>query len=554
MSAAVATESTAATLSPIPGSAVGRWVVLAASGRRAAESFAHEQGISPAWILTKHEIFADPRELRQRITTAGIDGALVHSVDWQRQQNPQLYEFALAAMPVKERLIADDAQRSIHRLTPARSALRAARLPADLARAGVGISAEALRATWNRKTNTKGRVRVRSDGGTILAIWPSPGGDFGGSITHITGILNGFRRQGFQIGLLTSSPPPGPVRAVIDDLDVIDAPTAAMRLTGDTVMIDANRRLTQAGISFAQTLAPSFIYQRHSPFMLAGAELSRACGIPLVLEWNGLEVWVRNNWQVNLPVERVFDPLVIAAERAVLADAHVVAAVSTEAADMALNAGASHERTIVLPNAVDIEYVDASLSGGQLMNGQVGPLLGWAGSFGPWHGAEMAVRALALLPADVQLVMVGDGDERGACENLADGLGVSDRIEFTGAISRPETLRRLAGCDLLLSPHVPLPDTPFFGSPTKLFEYMALDRPIVASRLAQIGEVLQDGVTARLVTPGVLEELVDAIREVLDSEDQGRALGHAARRDAESNHTWEDRARSVLEHLDRVQS
>jgi glycosyltransferase involved in cell wall biosynthesis len=288
--------------------------------------------------------------------------------------------------------------------------------------------------------------------------------------------------------------------------------------------------------------------------MLAGAELSRACGIPLVLEWNGSEVWVRNNWQVNLPVERVFDPLVIAAERAVLADAHVVAAVSTEAADMALNAGASHERTIVLPNAVDIEYVDASLSGGQLMNGHVGPLLGWAGSFGPWHGAEMAVRALALLPADIQLVMVGDGDERGACEKLADGLGVSDRIEFTGAISRPETIRRLAGCDLLLSPHVPLPDTPFFGSPTKLFEYMALDRPIVASRLAQIGEILQDGVTARLVTPGVLEELVDAIREVLDSEDQGRALGHAARRDAESNHTWEDRARSVLEHLDRVQS
>jgi glycosyltransferase involved in cell wall biosynthesis len=539
--------------SPAPWSTGDRWLVIAATGTSAAESFARAQGISPVSILTKDDIFVMPHELRRRISAARIDGAVVHSADWRRQQNPQLYELALAAMPVRRRLIADEARAAIYGLSPARSAVRAARLPADLLRAGMQIGPEAVRMTRRHSTRSNGGAEGL-ERRTILVIWPGSGQNFGGSITHITGILNGFRNQGFQIGLLTSAPPPDAVLAVIDDLEVMHALPAAMRLTGDTSQIAANRPLTEAGMRLARRLAPSFIYQRHSAFNVAGADLSHRLGIPLVLEWNGSEVWVRDNWETSLPAERIFHPLLVAAERVVAADADVVAAVSEEAANMALRAGASPARMLVLPNAVDIEYVDASLRAEPHTNGHVGPLLGWAGSFGPWHGAEMAVRALALLPTATRLVMVGEGDERGACESLADSLGVAERIEWTGAITRPAALRRLAACDLLVSPHVPLPDQPFFGSPTKIFEYMALGRPIVASRLAQIGDVLEDGVTARLVTPGELDELSAAILEVLDSEDQGLALGRAARLEAESSHTWDDRARSVLERLERVSS
>ena len=63
---------------------------------------------------------------------------------------------------------------------------------------------------------------------------------------------------------------------------------------------------------------------------------------------------------------------------------------------------------------------------------------------------------------------------------------------------------------------------------TKL-EYMALGKPIVASRLAQIGEILADGVTARLVTPGDVADLANGIVDVLNSPDRGSGLGRAAR-------------------------
>jgi glycosyltransferase involved in cell wall biosynthesis len=159
------------------------------------------------------------------------------------------------------------------------------------------------------------------------------------------------------------------------------------------------------------------------------------------------------------------------------------------------------------------------------------------------------VKALARLPRDVTLVMVGDGDERAACQALSRELGIDDRIEWTGALVHDRALRTLAACDVLVSPHTPLNGRPFFGSPTKLFEYMALSRPIVASDLEQIGEVLEDGVTARLVTPGDVDELAHAILEVLASRDRGRSLAEAARHEVETRHTWDDRARAIVARL-----
>jgi glycosyltransferase involved in cell wall biosynthesis len=269
--------------------------------------------------------------------------------------------------------------------------------------------------------------------------------------------------------------------------------------------------------------------------------------VPLVLEWNGSEAWIRDNWETSFAPERVLAPLLVAMERDVLRRAVAISAVSGEAARMAIEAGAAAGRVLVLPNAVDVRHLDAAVDGvRQNGNGAGAARLGWAGSFGPWHGSEMAVRALAQLPPDVELVMVGDGDERAACESLSRRLGVADRIEWTGALPHDAALRTLAQCDVLVSPHTPLRDRPFFGSPTKIFEYMALGRPIVASDLGQIGEILRDGVTARLVEPADVDDLVKAIVEVLRSPDRGRSLAESARRDAAANHTWDERARELV--------
>jgi glycosyltransferase involved in cell wall biosynthesis len=104
--------------------------------------------------------------------------------------------------------------------------------------------------------------------------------------------------------------------------------------------------------------------------------------------------------------------------------------------------------------------------------------------------------------------------------------------------------------DILAAPHVPNADgTRFFGSPTKLFEYMAMGRAIVASRLEQIGEVLEDGRTAVLVPPADEAALARAIVELAGDPGRRAGLGAAARRRALEKHTWQAHVGGILDAL-----
>ena len=124
---------------------------------------------------------------------------------------------------------------------------------------------------------------------------------------------------------------------------------------------------------------------------------------------------------------------------------------------------------------------------------------------------------------------------------------------FTGAVAHDRVPALLDACDILVSPHIPLADgSDFFGSPTKVFEYMAMGKGIVASRLGQIGEVLADNETALLVEPGNVPELARAMVTLVDSRDSRERLGGRAREVAVQNHTWTRNAQRVLQAFDEL--
>jgi glycosyltransferase involved in cell wall biosynthesis len=86
----------------------------------------------------------------------------------------------------------------------------------------------------------------------------------------------------------------------------------------------------------------------------------------------------------------------------------------------------------------------------------------------------------------------------------------------------------------------------FFGSPTKLFEYMAMAKAIVASELGQIGDVITHRKNGYLVEPGNIEMLVAALIEIADQPALRQQLGEQARLTAEKNYTWQQNANRVL--------
>jgi glycosyltransferase involved in cell wall biosynthesis len=102
---------------------------------------------------------------------------------------------------------------------------------------------------------------------------------------------------------------------------------------------------------------------------------------------------------------------------------------------------------------------------------------------------------------------------------------------------------------------VPNPDgTRFFGSPTKLFEYLAMGRPIVASDLDQVGEILEHGWAAQMTEPGSVPSLTAGLAALIDDPDRRALLASRARQLAVERHTWRVHVSRIIEALTRRSS
>jgi glycosyltransferase involved in cell wall biosynthesis len=527
--------------------------VLATGSPERARDAARAAGLEPVLTLTKADEATRIAAARRRARERGVRLLAIHSDDWERERQPQSFELLAARLGLPEcGIIAGDGTLTA-RLGRARLAARLAALPLELGAglAGTGGEAARLGRLTSRPAPPRRRAARSPPADTVLAVWlgSHPTTHVGGAVTHVSGILSGFRSAGLRVVLVTMDEPPPQVADAIDDLLRLRALPRHARVTEDIGTVMANREARRAVQRAAVALRPAFIYQRNDPAVTAGVEAGHALGVPVALEFNSSVRWTRANWYETRLLGRALLPHIVGAERFAVTRADLVAAVSTPAAGIAVEIGAAAERVVVVPNAVDIGRVDAARRYTLRVGGRHATTVGWVGSFGIWHGASVLVKAIAQLGDDVGALMVGDGKERAQCQELARRLGVADRIEWTGALTHAEAMARLSECDILASPHVPLDGQPFFGSPTKLFEYMAIGRPIVASALDQIAEVLEDGHTAVLVPPGDPAALAAGITTVLREPDQGRRLGAAARLEAEHAHRWDNRARCILKRL-----
>ena len=528
-----------------------RWLILAATSRGAAERFAERRGLEGVHVVDRHDIAATRGRLRRFIQSSGIDHICLHTHDWQRQSMPQFYLTALALTGARAVAVVDE---SAGIAVWSQRAIRAAalRIPFELAQGLASIGLESARLGFSMRGNRKPNASLDANPKAVLAVWlGSPGSPVGGSVTHISGVLGGFRDAGLEVGLVSAIKPPPQLEAVVDEVELLEPLTAGQRMLRQTESVCRNPPVRKAISRLAARLGPSFIYQRHEPFLAAGLDAAVDLDLPFVLEWNYSEIWVLENWsRWPVALQKASTRLLAAVERHVATTASMVTPVSDAAGQAAVELGVDPSVLRIVPNAVEIEEVDRAVASQPSDTEVHSPTVGWIGSFGEWHGAEILIRALPKMDSSVQAVMIGEGPERLQCQRLASDLRVGERVTWKGQVPHNKALALLSRCDVLASPHLPLPgDTPFFGSPTKIFEYMALGRPIVASRLGQIGKVLEDGRTALLVSPGNPDELAERISQLLGAPDRAEALGTAARAEAASQHTWRSRVATILQGL-----
>jgi glycosyltransferase involved in cell wall biosynthesis len=376
----------------------------------------------------------------------------------------------------------------------------------------------------------------------------------GGSVGHIAGVLNELARRVGPPVLLTTAAVP--TVGSETEVHVVGVPEAFwnFRELPSLALNDVCHREAMRVIGGRPV---SLVYQRYSLNNYAGLRLARQLGVPLVIEYNGSEIWMSRHWGHPLKYEGLSSKI----ELLDMNGADLVVVVSRPMRDELVERGVSADRILVNPNGVDPDRYSPAIDGSAVRarHGFEGKIvIGFISTFQPWHGAEVLARAFvnlmrghAALRDSLRLMMIGTGAGMAAVRQIITSAGLEAETCFTGLVPQEEGPQFLAAADILASPHVPNPDgTPFFGSPTKLFEYMAMGKPIVASNLDQIGEVLRHGETAWMVTPGDAEALADGLARLVSDQALRSALGEAARREAVARHTWRAHVGRILEALE----
>ncbi|UJS18866.1 MAG: glycosyltransferase [Candidatus Jettenia sp.] len=376
----------------------------------------------------------------------------------------------------------------------------------------------------------------------------------GGSVGHIAGVLNNLGEFADKPVFLTTDTIPT-VRTGIETHVIL--PDNSYWNFKELPSFQFNEVFGQNARKLLNNKKLSFIYQRYSINNYSGVKLSTYYRVPFVLEYNGSEIWINRNWGKPLKYEFLSERI----ELLNLKAADVVVVVSQPMKDELVARGIGVDKILVNPNGVDPNKYFPNVDGSKILkqyNLNRKTTVGFIGTFGRWHGAEVLAEAFGRLLHEfpeytdqVQLFMIGDGETMPQVKKNLQKYNITDACVFTGLVPQEEGPGYLAVCDILVSPHVPNPDgTPFFGSPTKLFEYMAMGKGIVASDLDQIGEVLKHGQTAWMVKPGDPESLMYGLKSMVDDNELRQRLGNAARQEVIEKYTWKEHTRKIIEKLE----
>jgi glycosyltransferase involved in cell wall biosynthesis len=231
-------------------------------------------------------------------------------------------------------------------------------------------------------------------------------------------------------------------------------------------------------------------------------------------------------------------------ERTVWRGADVVLAVSDVLGQHIQEVCGSDVKIHIVPNGVDLDRFTtaaASTAIKKRLGLERAIVLGFSGFARSWHGLEWAVDALTELPSNVRLVIVGDGPAMPALLDQARACGVEARVHALGQIRHEDIAAYMGTFDIALQPRAVA-----YASPLKLFEYMALGRPIVAPDQPNVREILTHEESALLFAPDDKRSFVEALKRLCQDATLRSRLGRAARETVEERqYSWANNAARV---------
>lgn len=366
-------------------------------------------------------------------------------------------------------------------------------------------------------------------------------GEKGASI-HIQEMMRAFAKQGHDVRAVAAK------RGETSDA-ILNVEEVRTTVAGNTRAEKEQAAIAQADAIEARLVALyqdwpfNLIYERYSLWSAAGCRSGRRLGVPVVTE-------------VNAPLvveQAAFRSLVCkdeaqAIEAEVLAGSTALAAVSRQMAAYLTDAGADPHRVHVIGNAVDTTHFCAEARAAEVAAIPSDAfVVGFTGSLKIWHGVDTLMAAFRAFQANeprAHLLICGDGPKRGWIEGFVSGAGLENAVTMAGWVDHAALPGLIAQMDVATAPY-PASENHYF-SPLKLYEYLAMGRPVLASDIGQTAELLKGSEAALLLPPGDATALAKAF-EALYIDPARRAEMSAAAAIEGARHDWTANAARIVE-------
>jgi glycosyltransferase involved in cell wall biosynthesis len=368
-----------------------------------------------------------------------------------------------------------------------------------------------------------------------------------GHVIRAAALLQAIQAQGHAVRCQEAASTPGMARAArgyrrLLKRAVPGPATLLLRDAGRTLFAwRAARRLTEAAAAWR----PDAILETHTELAIAGAVAARRLGVPLILD----DVSPVGEEAIHYGGGSV--ARLRAVFRRVCAAASLLVAVTPEIRDHLQAEGIEPGRIVLIENGIDPAAFHPGVDGGAcraaLGLAPESVVVVYVGSFQPFHGVPLLLRALATLPPGApQLLLVGDGPMAAECRALAGSLGIADRVRFAGRRPYREVPAAIAAADIAV-----VPASNDYGDSMKLRDYMAVGRPVLAPRQDTMARVVEHERTGLLFERDSAPALAAAIARLSADAALRRRLGdHAAGVAAECS--WARRAGQLLAAIEEL--
>ncbi|MFZ2498796.1 glycosyltransferase family 4 protein [Methanosarcina sp.] len=302
------------------------------------------------------------------------------------------------------------------------------------------------------------------------------------------------------------------------------------------------------------TNRPDVLYLRQNSFPFFPIILCKILKIPSVVEVNGL---VLDELKVNPDSKsfayKVFSYLALHSEKLNYKYCDRIISVTDKLRDELVRMYAiPEEKVFVINNGANTDLFKP------LERKQVKAELGledskryvcFVGHLAAWQGVEFLIYASPLILEkcpDVRFLVVGDGIMKDKLLKIAFELGLSDKFVFTGRVPYKSVPLYINAADICVAPFIEERNSKIGLSALKTYEYLACGKPIVASSISGVKDLIESSGGGISVTPENPQELAAAVVKLISDENAQALMGEKGRKYVMENHSWNGVARKIL--------